>query len=189
MPKPISNWIRKRTTGRLALVALAIFALFIGFVLPGQAGKADARPEGSDSPDSSFLYTPGDLYAMAEAYGEAGREDYVEERLTFDLVWPLVYAFFLTTAIAWTYDRAFVPESPWQLANLAPVAGALLDYLENISTSLVMARYPARTPGIAQLAPAFTTLKWIFVGGSFVLLFIGGAAALWKMLGLPDFAG
>jgi membrane protein implicated in regulation of membrane protease activity len=60
------------------------------------------------------------------------------------------------------------------------VLGALLDYLENVATSLVMARYPLRTPVIDALAPVFTLVKWVFVGGSFALLLIGAGAALWR---------
>ncbi len=63
--------------------------------------------------------------------------------------------------------------------NLIPVAGMLLDYLENSATSLVMARYPALTPGVAHLAPVFTLAKWMCVNGSFVLL-LGGGVALWR---------
>lgn len=59
----------------------------------------------------------------------------------------------------------------------------VLDYLENSAASLVMARYPALTPGVVHLAPVFTLAKWIFVTGSFGLLLIGGGVALrrWAM--------
>ena len=75
-----------------------------------------------------------------------------------------------------TTGRAFHPASRWQIANLAPVSGALFDYLENVSTSLVMWRFPDHTPVVDVLAPAFTVVKWILVNGSFVLLLGGGAA-------------
>ena len=54
-----------------------------------------------------------------------------------------------------------------------PVIGMALDYLENISASIVMLRYPARTPIIDILAVVFTPLKWAFVSGSFIVLLIG----------------
>jgi hypothetical protein len=46
----------------------------------------------------------------------------------------------------------------------------LFDYLENLATSLVMARYPAQTIIVDLLAPTFTFLKWLLIGGSFALL-------------------
>jgi hypothetical protein len=90
-----------------------------------------------------------------------------------------VYTFFLTTAISWLYARAFSTGSRWQRANLAPVLGMLFDYLENLSTSLVMLRYPHQTPVVDWLAPLFTSLKWILILGSFVLLLVGLMVAVW----------
>ena len=111
------------------------------------------------SPDRSFFYTPTELYDMAEAYGADGRRQYVRARFTFDVIWPLAYLLFLATAISWTFRRAFGAGSRLMLANLAPVAGVALDYLENISASIVMARYPSRTPVVDWLATVFTMLK------------------------------
>ena len=60
-------------------------------------------------------HRPGDRFA--EAFGPAGRQAYIEARLTFDVIWPLVYAFFLITTISWLADRAFRPGSPWRLQD------------------------------------------------------------------------
>jgi hypothetical protein len=130
----------------------------------------------------SFLYSREELYETAEAYGEAGRKAYVRSRFTFDVIWPVVYTLFLTTAISWVYARAFAPHSRWQLTNPAPLVGALLDYMENISTSIVMLRYPDQTAVIDALAPVFTLVKWVFVGGSFTLLLIGTAVGIWRWI-------
>lgn len=180
MAKELSNWLQRLSTGWVTLVAMLVFVLFTALVLPGQAA---ASPAGADwTPDLSFFYTADELYRLAEAYGEQGRAAYIEQRFTFDLIWPVVYAAFLTTAIGWLFRRVFAPGSPWQLANLAPVLGMLFDYLENISASLVMARYPASTGFVDSLAPIFTMLKWILLGGSFALLFVGLAGAAWQRL-------
>lgn len=47
---------------------------------------------------------------------------------------------------------------------------------------LVMARYPATTPVVDALAGPFTLLKWLFVGGSFVLLLVALVAAGWRWM-------
>jgi hypothetical protein len=178
MAHRLSRWLRRISTGWVALAMTGIFLLFTAWVLPTQADRAEAETGGGASPDTSFVYTPADLYAMAEAYGASGRRAYVRARFTFDLIWPLVYLAFLAAVISWLVGRAF-PGTDWiQLANLAPVLGALFDYLENVSTSLVMIRYPARTPVVALLAPIFTAVKWIFVGGSFGLLAVGVVGAV-----------
>ena len=118
--------------------------------------------------------------SMASSYGEEGRAAYIQARFTFDLIWPLVYGLFLATGISWTFRKAFSEGSRWGLANIAPILGVLFDYLENLSTSLVIARYPDSTPVIDWLAPTFTMLKWLFVGGSFVLLIFGVLMAIFR---------
>jgi hypothetical protein len=175
----ISVWLHRVSTGLMTLMALAGFLLFSALVLPAQSAHAPGAGD-VGSPDTSLIYTPSDLYRMAEAYGEEGRAAYVRARWTFDVIFPVVYTAFLATAISWLTRRAFAPRSLWQRANLVPVLGALFDYLENSATSLVMQRYPLRTPVIDTLAPLFTFTKWLFVGGSFTLLLVAGVAVLWR---------
>ena len=180
MWKWMSDWLHRVTSGWVALSALAIFLLFSALVLPGQTARSEANTGDAGSPDMSFYYSTDDLYHMAEVYGEQGREAYVRVRFTFDLIWPLVYTLFLGTAISWVYGKAFTSDSRWQRANLVPVLGALFDYLENLSTSVVMLRYPDRTAVVDSLAPVFTSVKWVLVAGSFVLLFAGVVVGMWR---------
>lgn len=174
-----SQWLQRYSTGPVALAALLVFIAFSALVLPRQS-----RSQGNEAgtPDLSIYYSAADLYRWAEAYGEQGRQDYVRARFTFDVAWPLVYTFFLVTAIGWLCARAFEPGSRWQLANLAPVLGMLFDFLENIATSLVMSRYPQPTPLLDSLAGIFTLLKWGFIAASFLLLVVALGAAIWKRI-------
>jgi hypothetical protein len=182
MLKQVSEWMHRVSNGRITLLALVIFLLFTALVLPGQASQAEANTGNARSPDMSFYYSANDLYRMAEAFGKEGREAYVRARFTFDVIWPLVYTIFLCTGISWIYRRVFSPGSLWQLANLVPVFGALFDYLENISTSLVMIRYPNPTVLVDALAAVFTMTKWIFVTSSFILLLTGAGVGIWQLL-------
>jgi hypothetical protein len=182
MTKRLSDWMRRVTNGWVALAGLLIFALFTALVLPRQAAQAEVETGEAASPDTSLFYTPETLYDLADAYGPEGRQAYIRARFTFDLVWPIVYALFLATAISWLYGRTFPAGSPWGRANLVPLVGMALDYLENVATSLVMARYPDPTPVVVWLAPVLTLSKWVFVGGSFVVLVVGIVAALVKRI-------
>ena len=168
----ISSYLSATSTGRVALAGLVIFLAFGALVLPGQSAAAEQTSGGAGSPDTSFFYAPNDLLRQAEVYGEAGRAAYVRARWTFDLVFPLVYGFFLVTSIGWLVRKSVPADSAWQRLNLVPVAAVLFDYLENTATSLVMARFPAETPAAAGLAPWFTLAKWILVGASFAILLV-----------------
>jgi hypothetical protein len=178
----LSHALRRISRGWVALLALTVFVLFTALVLPGQSAPADTATGGVGSPDTSLLYTAEDLYRFAQAYGPAGRQAYVRARYTFDVAWPLVYTFFLVTAISWMASHVFPISSRWQRANLVPVLAVLFDGLENLSTSVVMLRYPAPTPALAGLAPGMTVLKWVFVGASVGLLVLLALTGVWRAL-------
>ncbi len=180
--KRLSGWIQKNSKGWVTLAFLILFGLFTALVLPKQASLAEAGTGNEQSPDMSFIYTSDDLYQLAQAYGEEGRVAYIKARFSFDLIWPVIYMLCLTTAISWSFQRAFRPGSAWQLANLVPVGGMIFDYLENISTSVVMSRYPDPTMVVDRLAPIFTLIKWLLVGGSFILLLMGLGAGMWQLI-------
>ena len=176
----LSDRLYRVSSGRIALLSTLIFFVFTAVVLPMQSEQAASTSGDAGSPDTSFFYSADDLYEMAEAYGEAGRNAYIRARFTFDVIWPLVYTLFLATTISWAFRKTLGPQSGWRKLNLAPLLGALFDYLENISAALVMYRYPLQTPVVDSLASVFTMLKWIFISGSFILLLIGIVLVVWN---------
>lgn len=182
----ISKWLSKYSTRWTALISVVIFTLFTVFVLPGQSASSTDQLSGGDSPDLSLYYSSAELYRMAESYGEQGRQAYISARFTFDLIWPLVYGFFLVATLGWLLKIAFPAQSIWQRANLLPLFGVLFDYLENISTSLVMGRFPAQTPIVDWMAGIFTALKWLLIGGSFILLVVALFLAIWRKITAAD---
>ena len=176
MLQKVSDWLERFSEGWVVLLALVTFVLFAALVLPRQASAAERSAGGAGSPDMSFSYSAQDLYRMAEAYGDQGRALYVRARFTFDLIWPLIYTFFLATAISWFFRGGST--ALLHRLNLVPILGALFDYLENVSTSLVMLRYPQPTAFVDRLAPFLTLVKLILVYGSFVILLVGAGAAV-----------
>ena len=186
MAAKFSDWLHRVSSGWVTLGAFVVFVLFTALVLPQQASTAERETGSTASPDTSIFYTPTQLYAIAAEYGESGRQAYVRARFTFDLIWPLVYVLFLTTALSWITNRAFATGSRWRRANLAPLLAGLFDYLENLAASLVLARYPEITPIVDWLAPLFTLLKWTVLGASFVLLVGGILLMVWRLTVKPS---
>lgn len=164
--------------GWMAMGAVVLFALFTAMVLPAQAEAGAFYTVRYAAPDTFVWYFPDDLYAAAEAWGPVGRDAYVRARVTFDVIWPMVYGTFLLTTLAWVWARGTAAGSRWRGVALLPVVAVTLDYAENICTATVMARYPARTPVLAELAPLFTAGKWLALSASFMLLAIGVIIAL-----------
>jgi hypothetical protein len=173
MSKKFSVWLYKISKGWVTLLGIVIFLGFTALVLPAQSAQSEATRGGVGSPDTSFFYTPNDIYGFAEASGEDGRREYIRARFTFDILWPIVYAFFLATSTSWVFQRITYPEDRWRVVNLAPVTGMFFDLLENISASIVVGRFPETTPIIEWLVPLFSLLKWGFIAASFGLLMMG----------------
>lgn len=178
----LSEWMNDAARGWVAILATAIFAAFMVLVLPRQAAQSEQVSGDAGSPDTSFWYTADELYQIAEEYGADGRAAYIRARWTFDLIYPLVYGFFLVSTVSWLFSYTFPPHSSWRRVNLIALFGVIFDYLENSATSLVMAYYPDPSPVIAALAPYLTLLKWFFVGASFTALFAGCGLALYRFV-------
>jgi len=130
MVKRLSERLISLSKGWVALVAVVVFLLFSALVLPGQSAQSRARLGGAAQPDTSLIYSADDLYRMAEAFGPAGRQAYIEARLTFDVYLAPRLRLFLITTISWLANWAFRPGSSWRLVNLVPVLGIALDFLE-----------------------------------------------------------
>lgn len=178
MLKKITDWLLKISSTWLMIISLLVMVGFMIFVLPAQASDAASESGSERSPDTSFLYSPDDLYQMAEDYGENGRRAYIRARWTFDLVFPLVYTAFLTFGISWFVQRLSGWGEAWKLTALLPLLGGIFDLLENSATSLAMAAYPARPGWILLSASIFTPVKWVFVSASFIPYFIFALAWL-----------
>jgi hypothetical protein len=151
------------------IVFSIVFFLTILFVLPEQSSRLKEETGDNPTPDLSFYFGVEDLYGWAESYGEAGRESYIRTRFTFDIIWPLIYTGFLFSSTGGLLYRSGLRESIVNRLLLLPLFSLVFDYLENISSSIVMWRYPLRTPLIDYAVTVFTPLKWIILGLSFTV--------------------
>lgn len=172
MFKRLSSECYRLLNLKILITATLIFILFIVLALP-QVAEHSKTILGSDhSPDTSFIYSVEDLYTMAGVYGAEGRMYYIKLRYTFDLVWPIVYLLFLVSYLTIVF-RPLEIRISWKMINLLPFGAVLLDFMENIAASIVMYRYPLRSPVIAELAPIFTFLKWSLISASFCAIIVG----------------
>jgi hypothetical protein len=175
--KKLSAFFYRFSRGWVVLAALLGLVLFGMFILPQFNVRTSQFAAGVGVPDLMVSYSGKELYAMAQAYGEAGRADFVNIHWTIDLAFPIIYTIFLITGSSWLLRGNIPATSLGRLWNLLPLAAFLLDLGENAATSAVMLRFPAQA-GLAQaLAPLLTPLKWLFVLASFGLLLV--AFVLW----------
>ncbi len=157
----------KQVNGYASLITLIIFIVFVIFVLPNESQKSEALYLFS-GPDTSFFYSADELYRIADAYGIIGRQFYIRQRFTFDIIWPIVYGSFLYINSIYFYKKKNINKHTYLL--YLPIVAVVFDYLENIMTSIVMYRYPNQTLILDHMAGFMTSLKWITLSTSFVVL-------------------
>lgn len=159
------------------IIGIAVIVLFLMLILPNEAAKAAVyTPEGA-SFDTSFFYTPSEVYSKAAAYSPEGRAAYIHARWTFDLVFPFAYGFFCLTAIAFGGTSLRIGRKTLLLLILLPVLAVFFDLAENSMVSLVMANFPKEYLFLAFAAAASTSCKWICVMSAFSLALLLPALA------------
>lgn len=123
-----------------------------------------------DVPDAKFTYTPDDVHAMFSAYGATGRRRYVRNAVTLDLLFPCIYASFLTLVLVRLTSQLTSPPAVLRLLSFTPLLAGICDLLENPCLVMLAWVYPLRRDWLARVASSFTRLKWILVAASALLV-------------------
>lgn len=174
----LSKFLEKISTGPLVLVFTAIFVFFIAAILPGQKAKMDTYAGDVGIIDLSFFPLPDQVYNIAKAYGEDGRQKYIKTRVSLDIIWPLAYTFFIASVITFFLRRVHGSDSRLVNLNLSAVAVLVFDFIENGLAVIVMSAYPDRLDGIIYIMATATATKWIMMG-------IASLAMLYGIVALP----
>ena len=150
------------------LISLVIFVVFVATILPNEAAAGLANGL-TESIDTSFSYTPTRLYEIISGYTYEVRMLYIYQRFTFDFIWPLVYGAFIILTSWYLIEKTNLK---YKKLRLLPIIAVGFDLLENILVSLLMYSYPYQSYFLAIIASSFTTLKWLTLSLSFIIIMI-----------------
>ncbi|WP_449066433.1 hypothetical protein [Planomonospora algeriensis] len=162
------TFLDRHATGRTVAAAAATFAALLGAMYAATTAFHDATGAGilnllgarNLAEPRSGGYSAETAYAWLAAYGPDGRRDHL---LILLLDVPLVLAFTAFTVLGLRYatTRLPVPGLLRALAPVLPVAGAVLNYAEDIGITVLIARYPDRLDAVAAVLSAVNTAKSI----------------------------
>lgn len=170
----------------VVLAAACVFVVFTAlFFTLNPVHAIEARFKEALNHDLFFrpemsLYGSRKLYAMLDAYTE---DDYRAhyKSLYLDFIYPLIYAVAMALIIVHLQNQFRPPDatvSPYPV--LIPLCAALADYLENISTYLLLRRYQTgrtKAPALVLFAALMTAVKiLLFIAA--VLIIIAGLLKL-----------
>lgn len=156
----VSNFLIKKK-----VIIIVLFLVFLIGVLPWMNYMNYYYSSLSVSFDSNFGYTLSNYYYIRESLGSSGRQYYIIERFTFDLMWPLVYGAFL-----------FLMATQINSKNLKNVVfymigfSVIFDFLENIAAVVFVLCYPDSCNLLIYILMVFTILKWALLIVSAILL-------------------
>ncbi len=157
---------------RRFLMSTILFLFFLVLVLPSSSQKASTVFGDATLPDTSLFYSGEEIYQTAEAIGEDGRTFYVRQRITFDFIWPLIYAWFLYSSLSLIYRKSN-NEVLTNSIRWLPILGLIADYLENALASMVMLFYPTRLAFAEKWLPIGSLIKWSAIAMAFLLIVSG----------------
>ena len=159
--------------GWLVFILFLLDGFFAGFLLPLIQGMMQDDQGGVQPLDLMMFATPAKIFGMIERYGEFNRPFYRNVELTVDIIYPIVYLFFFGLLISWLFQRGFASNSPMRKFNTMPLGAWFFDLLENIFVVTLLSIYPSQPTALAWILILISTVKWLFVGASILLILIG----------------
>lgn len=142
-----------------------VFVFFLVVILPAVSFQASQMGL-SPSIDTNFSFDPNVIYVILAGYGESGRAFYLLQRWTFDFIWPMVYGFPIFFTLRLWLGK--LDSSMVKLFIYLPLMAMLLDYLENITFSVIILLFPTEWMILAYLGVLLSLLKWITLSVSLI---------------------
>lgn len=157
--------------GWLVLVLLVLDMFFAGFLMPLIGGLMQGGQGGIQPLDLMIFQRPDKLFVMLAKYGDLTFYRNVE--LTVDIIYPIIYLFAFGILISWLFQRGFTSDSVIRKLNVMPLGAWFFDLLENLAIVSLISLHPAQPIALGWLLFLFSSLKWIFVFASVLLMLVG----------------
>jgi hypothetical protein len=173
----LANRLDRLSSGWTILLAVALYAVYLGAVMPAQSIESRGYAGDWGGPDRHFFYTPSELYEHVATWGAAGRHQYIRFRLGLDIGFALTYAAFLVTVTSVAIRRAWPGDPGRRQLSLVALVPMGCDLLENALGIGLVGAFPARLDPVAWLAAGVTALKWTSLALAHAVMLYALAAA------------
>lgn len=157
--------LEKYSTKKSILILLVINLIFPAIIFPLFQGNPDNIPL-----DLQFSYTPEKAYQLLAQFSAEDLKTYQIVELTVDVVYPLLYGFFLSLLI-FQFRKNYV-------LAIVPLLAILADFFENTGIALLISSLPKQLNTVASITSFFSSLKWSLIFISFLLILILGIQKL-----------
>ncbi|TFG12116.1 hypothetical protein EU537_10540 [Candidatus Thorarchaeota archaeon] len=173
------NRLDKMATSRNLAITIITSMIVISIMSIGtQSLVYDVYGE-ADMPDLMFRY---DIDDVSEAFGILGSEG-LDVWLTvhlLDYIFPAAYSLALAIGIITGINKLDLENQSAKLMSLIPIFAGVFDCFENIIIAQQALAYPNLSASIISMGSFFTSIKWLFLYLSFVLVFFILIWGVWR---------
>lgn len=155
--------IAAKINKRYLLVSLIIVCILGIFNMCIFSGYFSNVANGSLYMEINMGYMPEDLFAIAERYGDAGRNLYIVSALSLDLLLPLFVGNLLAAGALFLVNKNGREKKVYKRIFAFGIATCLSDWLENLCMIGVIRSYTQPQMAFAVLARILTSIKYILM--------------------------
>ena len=156
----MNNFIVKYANRKSALILFGLVIIINVLLALSMSGNPDLKPL-----DLHLTYYAEKAYDLIGAYSESERKTYILVELTLDVIYPIVYALLFSFLL-------FMLHKDIQIAKF-PFVITILDFIENGGIVTLLVNYPNVLTGVANFTGIFTTLKWLVLILTLILILWG----------------
>lgn len=158
------------TTKRNITIGIILIVIFNVMLLPKFPKLVSTKKVAVKSIlDLKFSYTADTVYTIFEDLGEIGRNAYQSSEIIIDFPYAIIYGF--TYAFLILFLLKINKLYKLYYLSLVPFFISWFDILENTGILIMLSKYPTKLETICNLTSTFTSLKWVFAGFTFLIIF------------------
>lgn len=162
-----------KATGVHVLIALVIllslFSITHLLKFPGSVGCLREITNGQNSFDLQASFSSTETYQRLEAFGEKGRQVYMQTMLTVDIIFPLSMFVFLLLMSKYTSQRWGMKPGVARLLSSLAIGYVVLDFLENLTIFFLLSNFPDRLEFLGSYIGYLTLGKRISMAGAIII--------------------
>lgn len=175
------NFLYQFSNWKLILPLSIFFLVFMFVIFPVfQSDIQEIANEQVQSLDGRIAYTLEDVINLFDKIGSQGRDIYKFISGRIDMVYPIVYGLLFVLLLANALKDIIKAQSKLIYFSLFPVLGVICDYIENIFIINFLNSFPIISIEKVAIGSFITTLKWLFLFLTIVLVLILSSMRLIK---------
>ncbi len=163
--------MKKKSNWMTILFLGLIFLFFMFFIFPSyQSELNDIAGKKIQVLDTRFSYIKKDVLQLFKDLKIEGKEKVKFVSGVVDMIYPLIYGILLFLLM--TKVTSYFSNKRLKIICLLPLIGMLFDYVENFSILNMLNSYPVISDTQVFISSSATSLKWLFLYTSILLIFV-----------------